>query len=318
MLDVSDLVTGALVNAIAVAGRRLSVAIGSQPRRRREHDVTVARWFETYALTGRPPAVPPELAGMLRGDEVQAALQELLAARLTDAPEAEAMLARQALALTLGPLPVLAALVDYYDDEICALVARLQADDRPLLTQIRSDAFSTRMISILRAIERHTAALTSRPDHRTEADFLARYRRHVTEQHGKLEPPDFDRRRRVPIADIYVPAAIFEDLYPERAVVSRSAPDPADVWKLADRLDRTVLLGDPGGGKTTAANVLLHHFGSRADGRVPFLVTLRTTRRRTRRSVRSSATSSRCSRRFTSARRRPAWWTCCCSPAAPW
>ena len=47
------------------------------------------------------------------------------------------------------------------------------------------------------------------------------------------------------------------------------------MYELADRLDRSVLLGDPGGGKTTAANVLMHHFALVTDGRVPFLVTLR-------------------------------------------
>jgi len=277
LINIDEIVTGALINAIAVAGRRISVALGSLPRRRREHDVTVARWFETYALTSQPPAVPVpgELAGVLSSDEVQAALQELLAVRLTDAAETYAEKARSTLRLTLGPSPEAAALADYYDDEICSLVARLEADDPPLLAQIRSDAYNVRMISILHAIERHTAALSSRPDRRTESQFLAGYCRHVCEQHGKLEPPDLDRRRRVPIADIYVPTAISADLYPERAVLSRPKTAPLDIWQLATRLDRSVLLGDPGGGKTTAANVLMHHFASGPLGRVPFLVILR-------------------------------------------
>jgi hypothetical protein len=38
------------------------------------------------------------------------------------------------------------------------------------------------------------------------------------------EPPDFDRRRRVPIADIYVPPTIYENTYAERTL----APVPAD------------------------------------------------------------------------------------------
>jgi hypothetical protein len=115
------------------------------------------------------------------------------------------------------------ALAGYYDDQIGALVARLEADDPALLAQIRGDAFATRMINILNAIERHTAALTARPDRRTEASFLSRYRRHVIDQHGQLEPPDFDRRRRVPITDIYVPTAITADLSSERASVSPGA-----------------------------------------------------------------------------------------------
>lgn len=288
LINIGDVADGVLVNAIALAGRRIGAAAGGRPGRRRADDLTAARWFETYRLTSRAPDLPDlspalaeRLAAILRGDEVQAALQVLLAARLTDAPETDAASARQVLSLTVtaadsGAAPFAETLAGYYDDQICALVARLEADDPPLLAQIRGEALSARMINVLNAIERHTAALTTRPTLRAEASFLASYRRHVIGQHGKLEPPDFDRRRRVPIADIYVPTAITEELSPERVAVSPH-PDAASftVYDLADRLDRSVLLGDPGGGKTTAANVLMHHFASDPAGRVPFLVTLR-------------------------------------------
>lgn len=132
------------------------------------------------------------------------------------------------------------------------------------------------MLNVLNAIERHTAALTTRPAQRTEASFLTRYRRHVIDQHGKLEPPDFDRRRRVPVQDIYVPTSITEDPAAERRLVPHPSDQPSlDVYDLAERIDRSVLLGEPGGGKTTAANVLMHHFAQDAAGRIPLLVTLR-------------------------------------------
>ncbi len=287
LINIGDVVDGALVNAIALAGRRISMAAGGL-RRRRADDVSAARWFETYALTGTPPDLPglsedlaQRLAGILGGDEFQAALQELLAARLTDAPETDAGAARQVLTVTLisaaaDATPVADVLAGYYDDQICALVARLEADDPPLLAQIRSDAFSTRMINVLNAIERHTAALTTRPALRTESSFLSGYRRHVITRHGELEPPDFDRRRRVPIGKIFVPTIITEDPPPGRPTVIRPpAQSTFDIYELAGQLDRSVLLGDPGGGKTTAANVLMHHFASNPQGRVPFLVTLR-------------------------------------------
>jgi hypothetical protein len=287
LINIVDVADGALVNAIALTGRRIGLAL-SKPRGRQADDLDMARWFETYRLTDEVPDLPDlspalrdRLAAVLNGDEIQAALQELLAVRLTDAPEADAEQARSVVRLTLstagGDTAAFAGtLADYYDDQICALVARLSVYQPQALAQIRSEAFSTRMIAILNAIEHHVAALTARPSQRSEASFLSGYRRHVVEQHGKLEPPDFDRRRRIPIADIYVPTAISEDLSSEQVWVPEpDDPSYLDVYRLAERLDRTVLLGDPGGGKTTAANVLMHLAASDPAGRIPFLVTLR-------------------------------------------
>jgi hypothetical protein len=279
----ADIVTGALVNAIALAGRKISELVVDLTK---SEELTTVRWFETFRFTevvpeqdDLTPGSRDHLIEILNGDEIQAALQELLAARLTDAPETDASRARNAIRLTLSiadpdTTQYAEKLAAYYDDEICTLVARLEAEEPPLLSQIRSEAFSTRTINILNAIERHTAALISRPDHRTETSFLSSYRRHVIDQHGKLEPPDFERRRRVPISSIYVPTIVSpelsghtEDPQPTRTFI--------DVFLLAERIDRSVLLGDPGGGKTTAANVLMHHFASSVTASIPFLVTVR-------------------------------------------
>ena len=177
MLIIPDeVVTGALVNAIAVVGRQISKAVAGV---RKSDDVTTARWFETFRLTGTlpdqpdlSPATQDRLAGILNGDEIQAALQELLAVRLTDAPETDASRARDAIHLALsaaGPdaARFAEALADYYDDQICSLVARLEAKDPPLLAQIRSEAFSARIVSALHAIARHTAALADAERRRT-------------------------------------------------------------------------------------------------------------------------------------------------------
>ena len=262
LINIDEVATGALVNALAVAGRRLATSVTG---RRGRDDLEFARWMQTFQLTDHVPDLTPALteqaAAILRGDEIQAALQELLAVRLTDAPEADVARARAVFELTLPDPELAQALFDYYDDQIGGVVARLEAADSPALDQIRRDAFSARMVAILGAIERHTAALTARPAPGAEDRFLASYRRHVTDLHGKLSPPDFDRRRRIPISDIYVPTQIF---HAEQALASRPVhaaelqQADGDVLDLPRLLDRTVLLGDPGGGKTTAANVLIH------------------------------------------------------------
>ena len=270
---IDEVTAGVLVSAIGATGKWLATAARA-PRGRKAEDLSIARWFETYKLTRAVPdalpALSPSDAEVLRGPAIQAALQELLAARLTDAPETDAARAREVFIRTL---PAAAPLADFYDDEICALVARLETSEPKLLATIRSDAYNARLVSAVKAIERHTAALTNAP---RDADaWLANYRRQATDQHGKLQPPDFDRRRRVPLNDIYVPATIYEDHSSERIMASPQPPPSLTVWELASRADRTVLLGDPGGGKTTASNVLMHHFASDVSRRVPFLVTLR-------------------------------------------
>jgi hypothetical protein len=179
MLIVPDeIVTGALVNAIAVVGRQITKAASGL--RKPDDDLSTARWFETFRLTGTVPDLPDlpaassgRLVAVLSGAEIQAALQGLLAARLTDAPETDGSQARDAVRAVVSAADPDAAtsaeaLAGYYDDQICALVARLEAEEPPLLAQIRSEAFSSRMISILQAIEQHTAALAD--DERGRSD----------------------------------------------------------------------------------------------------------------------------------------------------
>ena len=290
LVNVEDVADGVLVNAIAVTGQQIAKAVRKARRSRREDDFAIARWFDTYQLTSRVldlPGLPPELADqlvdVLDSDETQAAVHDLFAVRLARATAMDAARAREAFRLTLtttapGAADVAEILADYYDDQIRELVARLESQEPALLEQIRSEALPTRIVAVLRAIERHTAALASRPGLHSETGFIARYRQHVIEQHGKLVPPDFDQRRLVPIDEIYVPTVIVEeDLHTDQAA---APPHELDVWQLAAEIDRSVLLGDPGGGKTTAAKVLMYHFAGKGldsdqEWPVPFLVTLR-------------------------------------------
>ena len=92
LINIGDVVDGALVNAIALAGRRIAIAVGGLRGRRRADDVSVARWFETYSLTGAPPDLPglsedlaQRLADVLDGDEFQAAISQLPGYRSRDA-----------------------------------------------------------------------------------------------------------------------------------------------------------------------------------------------------------------------------------------
>jgi NACHT domain-containing protein len=261
-----------------------------------------------------------EVATALKRHEFQGSLQALLAARLTDAPETDAAKAREAVRLALrnaSPLynlkslaesalrseapfaappgsgdfppgvmdPLATWLSEHFDEKICALVAMVEGRvGFAGLAQVRAEAYSARIVALLGAIDRQVAALAhqGRGMH-DESQFIDRYRRQAHRQHGFLIPPDFDRRRRVPVSDIYVsngisyvPAEPREEDYSARAWPSpQPTPDSLRVWDLVGRLDRTVLLGDPGGGKSTAANVLMDYFADDSARKIPFLVTLR-------------------------------------------
>jgi hypothetical protein len=185
MINVDDVVTGLLVNAISTAGRWLGTAAGAarSGRGRAGEDLAVARWFETYKLTSDAPNLPglsdksaERLRALLSDNEAQAAVQELLAVRLTDGSNEDAALARQAFVVTLAAAndaEIAAhadALADYYDSEISGLVGRL--GDTPILDQIRSQALSTRMIAVLPAIQVESGNRTTHrhPVTRTERD----------------------------------------------------------------------------------------------------------------------------------------------------
>jgi hypothetical protein len=106
LINPDEVVTGALVNAIAVIGRQIAKAAAGL--RKPGTNLATARWFETFRLTGSPPDLPElspvsteHFARILNSDEVQAALQELLAARLTDAPETDASQKREAVRAAL-------------------------------------------------------------------------------------------------------------------------------------------------------------------------------------------------------------------------
>jgi NACHT domain len=323
-----DVIDGVLVNTIWSVGQMVVRRPGA---RRVAANMDIIGWADTKALIIEAlPDLQLDLPGLtevdaeaivvtLKRDEVQGALQALLAARLTDAPETDAAKAREAVRLgLLGHQPpgelVLDAgahyaeqLSEYLDDKICALVANLEGRvGLAGLAQVRAESYNARIVALLDAIERQVAALAD-PGRggRTEGEFLKRYRRQMRQKHGRIEPPDFDRRRLIPIANIYVPMEIAD--YDPNGVLQFSLSDvsvflrpaaesecPAEgqsfemkpspdglsavslsVPDLKGMLDRTVLLGDPGGGKTTAAKFLVNEFAADPTGKIPFLVTLR-------------------------------------------
>jgi hypothetical protein len=210
-----------------------------------------------------------ELADALQSNEVQACLLELLALRLTGASDSTVQGAKKVFAAALYKRQSKFGansfnelycynLIEYYDRQISALV-RYGTVVKDINVQ------ASRIAAVAAAAETRASSLVKQIPLVVEKPFLASYRGHVRDLHGKLTPPDLERRQRIPIADLYVSPRIIYGKELQTITMDR----------FANELDRTVLLGDPGGGKSTAAAVLAYNFARDERAQIPFLVVLR-------------------------------------------
>jgi hypothetical protein len=286
-LALNEVLGGLLVKILTVTGRRIAVAFRGA---RNKRDFEILTWFETQAFSEKPRRLPKpphgidrkQLLSAIETADVEAILHELVAFRLLQGVGASPDALREALISVVSTLLPLSdqsvairygqLLFEHLDAEITQVISRLQKSKPELLIEIRSNAIASRMSATLSAVERHTAVIAaSHSPQRSIHEFLQRYQKHVVEHHGMLQPPDLERRRRVPIAELYVAptAAEFGGVDPE------DRPKRLSLDEIIEGLDRTVVLGDPGSGKTTLCDVALHHYAANGGYIVPFLVTLR-------------------------------------------
>jgi len=122
------------------------------------------------------------------------------------------------------------------------------------------------------SVEHVLASLTkfqSQPSREELENWKSLYRRQATELHGYITPPDFRDRNPVALEKIYVPG---------RILLSSRGPDndaPIELYDLIPHMDRDVLLGDPGGGKSTATHALTYKLAKDPAAPLPFVVVLR-------------------------------------------
>ncbi|MDG4772703.1 NACHT domain-containing protein [Solwaraspora sp. WMMD792] len=164
--------------------------------------------------------------------------------------------------------PYLNKLFDCIDGESRRL-SRLFEEKCPKIAEdIRNDAKIERLSNILESMERHLSSLQSISAAQidSEADLIGKYRKQAARAHGSIEPPDFERRRRLHYSTIYVSPKFAE---------SGRRETELNLEDLIEEIDRTVILGDPGGGKSTAANVITTIFAATPTYQIPFFVLLR-------------------------------------------
>jgi hypothetical protein len=115
---------------------------------------------------------------------------------------------------------------------------------------------------------------TENDDISAALEWESRFRPQVIARHGTIIPPTFDAVERVPIEDIYVESSF-------RVPATADALEHVlSSQQLAARIDRTVVLGDPGAGKSTFAQKLAYDLARSAasvpgGALVPLLITLK-------------------------------------------
>lgn len=261
-----------LSDVVAVTARWTAFSAVSTARGRTvRREAEIAARFDTYELDTAPLPVPAAgeetAAAWLRGDATQAVLHELLALRMTAGPEEHVERLRAMLLRTAGDVGTGWAndVFDWADEAIRGLVVKLESRDPRAWRAARDDAFGARIVAVLHAIERHAAGPYGDPA--ADDAWITRYRRQLRRAYGMIEPPDFTRRRTVPVDSVYVP--------PEASRPGVGGHEVVSFDELVTGIDRLVLLGDPGSGKTTAAQVITHRWAGDPSARVPFLVVLR-------------------------------------------
>lgn len=163
------------------------------------------------------------------------------------------------------------AIADSLIDLSRAASVSLHETDPSLAQQLSQTALLKRMMSLLEVIGSHNEALvrlTAVDSGDERKRFLDSYRTACVEWHGSITPPDFDTQRKVPLEQLYVA--------PRLRHLDASDSDPGlSASEFLPSIDRNVVLGDPGGGKSTLSAYIVTRLAKTEAEILPLHVTLR-------------------------------------------
>lgn len=158
------------------------------------------------------------------------------------------------------------------DGAIQQVLGEYEAADAQGFSQMQTLASAGLVDATLQAIERHNSVLVRFQDPvsvRALESWIHDYKHQVATAHGFIAPPDFERKRKIPMDSLYVAPTIRHIREPH------DGPNEINISAFSSTIDRTVLLGDPGGGKSTAASYIAYSASKDVDARIPFVVVLR-------------------------------------------
>jgi NACHT domain len=287
------IVEASLSAAANSVGRRLWSGVDPMARRSRRRSTEIVSVLNGLEFAGRLSrsrlleTLPSktnvhEVELLFEHIEVQGLLHELVASQIAGASAPRNAQVRENFAIVMANLlpkcPRAETILfgehiyDAAHDVVMDLAKELKLKNPEAWADVQSAAGTNLVSSTLEAIERHNDSLKRLQDPallRAAWQWEATYRQQAEKAHGFIEPPDFERKRKVPIESLYVAPRILPFGGPFKSGQVQS------IDEFSRAIDRTVLLGDPGGGKSTAGAYLMYHASKTSDGPLPLLVILR-------------------------------------------
>ncbi|MEV6621584.1 NACHT domain-containing protein [Amycolatopsis sp. NPDC051106] len=152
-------------------------------------------------------------------------------------------------------------------DESCRSVANLIKAKTESAGDVQEWAYDIVATEVLNSIDSALEHLSYDVRSRTSLAWLPQYRALFAKRHRKINSPDITTRRTLDYRRIFVEPSV-------RQIDRGARFTPEDFPDFAKRVDRSVLLGDPGAGKSTSCTVLAIQAASAA-ALTPFVVVLR-------------------------------------------
>jgi hypothetical protein len=220
---------------------------------------------ETFEWTGTPRI--EEVCLFLTSPEVEAVIRQVFSVKLSESKVQNIELIRQEfVALFSAHFELKKGKILNQAGELFTILlegtekALDAAIDKEILSghEAKSVVRYRQLIDEIAVVQKNLDFLTSkhRPNLKAIFEFEEKYREQVSERHGRITPPNFDSARKLPIDDIYVAPNFLDFCKPNDGSSTENEQRSLDLKQFLAKIYRAILLGNPGGGKSTLTNKL--------------------------------------------------------------